>query len=492
MFKKVYILFMLFSVVLLGSCTVGPDYARPVTAADEADTFVNAADQRLVTDRIDPWWTHFGDPLTSELVREALENNNSLKAAAANVLKSKALLDRTHGTRLPDVSVSGNRTRTKSSFEFIGGQRFGSYITSYSGDASVSYIVDLFGGLKRAEQAAMADFLSAGATHEALTHAIVSQVVKARVQISKYQRLLNIAKANTKNWKTAFKIVERRYNAGLIGPLDVHLTKENLAASQSLEPQLAQSLILAAHSLDVLLGRRPAASELLPETLPQLPELGDIPAGLPAGLLDRRPDVRASEMQLASATEQVGISIAALYPSFNLTATGGYRSSEFSSFTRTGADVYSFIIGLSAPIWKGGQLRAQVDFSRASVKQAVANYADTVLVALREVEDALVKHQKLSERYRILKVRLAESLSAERLARQRYLRGLEGILIVLDTERRRRIAENLVVETASQLFNARIDLFLALGGDWAESRSAQRHNADNELGTTSDPGVTDG
>lgn len=490
MLNKAYILLLLALTVLLQSCTVGPDYARPETAANDV-TFVNAASQRLMTDRIDPWWTHFGDELTSELVREALEHNNSLKAAAANVLKSRALLAKSHGVRWPDVSVAGNRTRSKSSFEFVGGQRFGSYITGYSGDASVSYIADVFGGLKRAEQAAMADFLSAGATHEALTHAIVSQVVKARVQIAKFQRLLNIAKANTENWENALKIVERRYNAGLISPLDVHLAKENLAASKSLEPQLEQSLILAAHSLDVLLGRRPATSELLPETLPQLPELGDIPTGLPARLLDRRPDVRASEMQLASATEQVGVSIAALYPSLNLTATGGYRSSEFSSFTRTGADVYSFIIGLSAPIWNAGQLRAQVDFSRASVKEAVANYADTVLVALREVEDALVKHQKLSQRYKMLKIRLAESLSAERLARQRYLRGVEGILIVLDTERRRRVAENLVVETASELFNARIDLFLALGGDWEENRSAEQQNADNEPVTT-DPGVTDG
>jgi outer membrane protein TolC len=248
--------------------------------------------------------------------------------------------------------------------------------------------------------------------------------------------------------------------------LDVHLAKENLAASQSLEPGLEQSLILAGHSLDVVLGRRPATSDELPETLPELPELKETPAGLPAALLDRRPDVRASELKLAAATERVGVSIAALYPSLNLTASGGYRSSDLDSFSVGGADVYSFIIGLSAPIWRGGQLRAQVDFSKADVKLAVANYADVVLVALREVEDALVKQRQLAVRYKYLKVRLEEAVSAERLAGQRYLRGVEGILIVLDTERRRRVAENLLVETASQMFDARVELFLALGGDW--------------------------
>ncbi|MCK5563966.1 MAG: TolC family protein, partial [Planctomycetes bacterium] len=220
------------------------------------------------------------------------------------------------------------------------------------------------------------------------------------------------------------------------------------------------------HSLDVVLGRRPATSEMLPETLPELPELVAVPVGLPAALLDRRPDVRGSELQLAAATERVGVSVAALYPSLALTATGGFGSSELSNLTASNTDIYSAIIAITASVWKGGQLRAQVDFSKADVKRAAANYADTVLVALREVEDALVKQQKLAVRYKYLKVRLEEAVSAERLAGQRYLRGVEGILIVLDTERRRRVAENLVVETASQMFDARVELFLALGGDW--------------------------
>ncbi len=477
---------LVFLAVLMAGCTVGPDYVRPETAAGDS-AFVNAADQRLVTGGVGPWWRHFGDSLTAELVAEALANNNSLKAAAANVLKSEALLAKSHGVRLPDISASGGRTSSKSSLEIVPGTRTVSHTTSYTAGASISYIVDVFGGLKRAEQAAMADYLSADATHEALTHAIVAQVVKGRVQIAKLQRLLNIARANTQSWKDALEIVERRYNAGLTGPLDVHLAKENLASSQSLEPQLEQSLILAGHSLDVALGRRPATSEMLPETLPELPELGAVPVGLPAGLLDRRPDVRASELQLAGATERVGVSVAALYPSLTLTATGGYGSSELSNLAASNTDIYSAIIALTAPVWKGGQLRAQVDFSEASVKQAAANYAGTVLVALREVEDALVKQQKLAVRYKYLKVRYQEAVSAERLAGQRYLRGVEGILIVLDTERRRRVAENLVVETASQMFDARVELFLALGGDWGD----ENENINN-TGGSSESGVTDG
>ncbi|MBN1457754.1 MAG: efflux transporter outer membrane subunit [Sedimentisphaerales bacterium] len=499
MLKKPFILLLMTFFALLPSCTVGPNYSRPETVVDDIDSFMNAPQQThadTLADDIDPWWTHFGDPLTTDLVRQALKNNNSLKAAAANVLQSKALLDQSHGSRLPDITVSGSRAATKNSSPPIikKGRRIVSHSTAYAADASVSYIVDFFGKLKRTEQAAVADYLSAQATREALTHAVIAQVVKARVQIAKSQRLLNIARETTQNRRDALKIIERRYNSGLTSPLDVYLAKENLAASRSLEPQLEQTLILAQHSLDVLLGQRPDGSKLLPETLPELPDLEPIPMGLPAALLDRRPDVRSAELNLAAATERIGVSIAALYPDLTLTASGGYRSERLSKLTIADADVYSVIMSLSAPIWRGGQLRAQVDYSKAAAQQATADYADTVLVALREVEDSLVKQQKLQERYELLKKRLDEAIRSENLARQRYLRGVEGILVVLDTERSRRTAENLVVETASDLFDARVDMFLALGGDWDETEtdSENYQNANINMSDTSNPGAADG
>jgi len=485
---------MLLVTVLPVGCTVGPDYERPGTAADDIEAFVNVPDDPGLATDIDPWWTHFGDQLTTTLVRQALKNNNSLKAAAANVLKSKALLEKSHGARLPSISASGSRTKAKTSIELIPDQPTVSHSTAYAADVSVSYIVDFFGKLKRTEQAALADYLAVEATRQALTHSIISQVVKARVQIAKLQRLLNIAKDNTQNWENSLKIIQRRYSSGLVGPLDVHLAKQNLASARALQPQLEQSLLLAQHSLDVLLGQRPATSEPLPETLPELPELTAVPTGLPAALLDRRPDLRSTELQLAAATERIGVSIAALYPDLTLTASGGFRSSELSNLTAGNTDVYSAIIALSSPIWQGGQLRAQVDYSKAATKQAAANYAGAVLVALREVEDALVKQQKLQLRYEQLKTSLQEAIRAEKLAQQRYLKGVEKFLIVLDTERRRRTAENLVVETAAQMFDARIDLFLALGGDWEDEQntSSSQKNNKEEISDVSKPGATDG
>jgi outer membrane protein TolC len=246
----------------------------------------------------------------------------------------------------------------------------------------------------------------------------------------------------------------------------VYLARENLAAARALEPAIVERVKLAQHSLDVLIGQRPGALALLPDRLGALGEPEPIPVGLPAALLDRRPDVQAAELRLRAATERVGVSIAALFPDLTLSGSWGYLSNRFSMLTDPQNEVYSAIIGLAAPIFKGGRLKAQVDAAKARATGAAENYAGVVLVALREAEDALVRQQTLKERIDRLKERLTQALRAESLARQRYLRGVEKILIVLETERRRRIGENELIRTTGDLWNARVELFLALGGDW--------------------------
>jgi NodT family efflux transporter outer membrane factor (OMF) lipoprotein len=284
--------------------------------------------------------------------------------------------------------------------------------------------------------------------------------------------LLNIAHENIRSRKETLQIVERRYSQGLVPPLDVHLARENLADVTSLEPRIRQALILSQHSLDVLLGRVPASSEELGETLAELPDLSPVGLSVPASLLDRRPDLRAAEMQLAAATERVGVNVAAMFPDLTFSGTWGTRADSFRGLGFTEAEVYSLVMQLMTPVFAGGRLKAGVDAAEARVEQAAANYAQVILVAMREVEDSLVEQQLLTERLEQLKVRLVEATSAEKLARSRYQRGLEKILIVIDTEQRRRLAENEIALTMGNIYNARINLYLALGGDWRPSADA--------------------
>ncbi len=296
---------------------------------------------------------------------------------------------------------------------------------------------------------------------------MIATVINARINVATLQRRLAIARANTESQRKTLNIVERRYEQGLVGPVDIRLARENLAQLEAVEPVIELSLITARNALDELLARRPGSSDELPQTLEDLPDLGPVPIGLPAYLLDRRPDVRAAELMLRAANERIGVSIAQLYPDLNIIGNFGY-SSDFVEeiFQEDETEMYAVIMSLAQPIFRGGQIRAQIDAAEARYAELAANYAGIVLTAIREVEDALVTEQMLQTQLEHARVRFREAGAAESLSKQRYERGVEGILTVLESERRRRISEQEVTILKGQIWTNRVNLFLALGGDW--------------------------
>ncbi|UCE99739.1 MAG: TolC family protein [Planctomycetota bacterium] len=464
--RATYVVYIFF--VMLSGCMVGPDYKRPQTIADTAERYVYA-DNHLQdindSNNIGQWWERFGDPTTTKLVQQALTYNHDIQAAAARALQAQALLAEIRGQQLPDVSYNFGRSRGKNSFKFSD-TRFSIITTTFSQDISVNYIVDLFGKLKRQQRAAWAELLAAEASKRAIVNAVISNVVKARADIATIQRALAIANDNTTNWHKNLQIIERRYSRGLVGALDVRLARENLEASKAAEIVIELALAKAQNALDVLVGRQPGTGKELPQTLPELPDLAAAPIGMPALLLDRRPDVMAAELALEASNEQIGVSIAQLYPDLTLTGRYGFTADTFDDIFVDETEVYSAVFRLIQPIFKGGQLRARIDATKARYEELAAVYAKTVLTAVREVEDALVREQLLQQRLKALQLRLDEAVAAEKLARERYLRGIERLIIVLETERRRRIAENALNNIKGELWVGRVDLFLALGGDW--------------------------
>jgi NodT family efflux transporter outer membrane factor (OMF) lipoprotein len=464
-------LFVALTIAMLAGCMVGPEYSRPKTAADTPDGYFRAGEHSQdVNDfaDVDRWWERFGDPTTIVLVRQALESNNDLKAAAARVLQAQAALAETRGLLWPDVSYNLSRDRSKRSFNF--GGRFSVMSTTWSQDISVTYILDLFGKLRRSQRAAWADMLAAEANEQALINSMVATVIKLRVDIATIQRRLAIARANTQSREKTLEIVERRYAQGLVGPVDVRLARENLAASKAVEPVIELSLTTAHHALDVLLGRRPGTSENLPETLADLPNLEPVPIGLPASLLDRRPDVKAAESALWASNERIGVSVAQLYPDLTLTASVGRSADMWRDIWISETETYFALLRLAQPIFKGGQLRAQVDAAKARYAELAANYAGTILTAMQEVEDALVSEQMMQTQLGHAQIRLTEAKAAESLARQRYQSGVAGILTVLESQRRGRMAEEELTILKGQIWTTRVNLYLALGGHWDQEQ----------------------
>ncbi len=450
----------------VAGCTLGPDAERPQTAADTAATFVNAQNTATPATDLAPWWTRFGDPTTSELVELALENNTDLQVAAARLLEAEAAWGQSRSTLWPKVDYQVTGTRAKSSFVLPEMGRRTIYSTTYSDGISVSYQVDLFGKLKRTRQAAWANLLAEQAARTTVEHSVIAGVVRARVQVATAERAQEITTEIRTSWERTLATVERRYRSGLVGAVDLHLARENLASVRAAETQIAASVKKARHALDVLVGQRPGTGPLLPDTLPELPDLSPVPAGLPAALLDRRPDLLRSEMQLSAATYGIGAALADLYPSLTLTGSAGSSSDSLGDLLDVDSVVYNVVAGLVGPIFAGGARRAEIDAARARADAAGAAYAGVVLNALREVEDALVADEANQQRLEHTRRRLAEADSADSLARERYSRGVEAFLKVLETERRLRSAEEALITTRADTWNTRIDLFLALGGDW--------------------------
>jgi multidrug efflux system outer membrane protein len=454
--------------VLLSGCTLGPDPERPATAADQATAYTYSSDsgETVAGPEISPWWRTFGDGTTTELVEFALANNTDLQVAAARVLEAEATLRRVGGARLPQLDYGASASTQQMSFVLpnIGRQSIKS--TTYSYDLGVFWQADLFGRLKRTQQSSWASLLAEEAGREAVIHSVVAAVVRSRVLVATAAWALEINEQITSSWESTLKTVERRYRAGIADAVELHLARENLASARASEAVIAGQLEQARLALDVLVGRRPGSGIELPRTLPQLPELEPVPLGLPAELLDRRPDLRQAEMQLAAATYGVGAAIANLYPDLSLTGSVGASADRLNDLTIADGLVYNAVLSLVGPLFTGGQRRADVDIAKARGEQAAAVYAGAVLNALREVEDALVDSEASMLNFKHSDERVAEARAADRLAKQRYQRGVATLLTVLETERRLRLAEQAIISATSDVWNARIDLFLSLGGDW--------------------------
>lgn len=463
---------ILFSTVMVNACSLAPTYEAPETEQYTGDSFVQSASKDpLPTIESVSWWKQFEDPVIDSLVEQALENNLDIRIAAANVLETEALVRVATGRRWPEVgtSILGERSftgaSTGSSFS-PGADRL--YTTTYSVGANVSWQTDLFGRLRSAEKASIADWQASQTDRDAIIHTVIANVIRQRVQLAIARQRLYVAQDIVESRKHTLEIVNRRYSRGVgtTSAVDVRLARENLYSAEANIATLEQNVSLAQHALDILLGKKPGALFLTPQDLNELPQLNDAIAGVPAQLLDRRPDLRAAEFRVIASNERIGVALADLYPDLTITTGGGWRGDDISDLFSS-QSLFGRLLGeLTQTLFAGGRLRAEVDAAKARLETQANTYANSVLQAMREVEDALIQNHKLNERMAKVNQQVTEARLAEALSRDRYSRGVEQLLTVLETERRRQDAEDSLLRVEQDYWNARIDLHLALGGNW--------------------------
>jgi NodT family efflux transporter outer membrane factor (OMF) lipoprotein len=454
------------------ACVPSPARRLPGGAGVEVPGRWSSETDTVVESIRPDWWSEFSDPTLDEIIREALENNRDLQIAAAR-LDAAAAEARIAGANLkPMVDAGFNAGRSRQVFlgipiEIPGQKVLGSTTTSYGVSLNVAWEADLWGKLRAGKRAALSELEASRADLAGARLSIVGQTAKTWFALTETRQQVELAEETVESYRSTAERVESRYERGIRSSLDLRLTLSNLATAEASLELARDRLQRAARQLEILLGRYPAGALEGAPTLP--PPTSSVPEGLPATLVSRRPDLVAAEYRLAGADSRLVQARTALYPSFRLTASGGSTSKELDDLLDGDFSVWSLAGGLLQPIFQGGRLRAGVDLARSGSEQALAAYANVLLRAFGEVESTLASESILARREKALAVATEQSVAARKLAEDRYDAGLEGIVTVLDAQRRALSAESQLLLVRRSRLDNRVDLYLALGGGFGNT-----------------------
>jgi len=411
-------------------------------------------------DVVDGWLNAFGDPVLNALVDEALGNNLSLKAAVARYDQAVALARIGGASRWPSISLGGTAQRS------MGNNRQDPPTRSRSDrfdvGATASWELDLWGRARAQALSAEAGAMAAEADYQSFRLSLANLVVQAWFSAIERRQQEALALETLTSFEANLTTVEERFRRGMSPALDLRLTRANVAGARSTHMLQKRLADLATRQLEVLLGRYPSGTMELSAALPDLG--GPVPVGIPADLLLRRPDIDAASQRVVSSQAGLIESKRSLLPTISLTASYGRASSELEDLLKDSFDVWSLLGNITAPVFQGGRLRANVDLSDARLQEAVANYQNVGLIAFQEVESALNSEVYLRSQQGALELAAEESLGAQQLAEERYSRGLVEIITVLEAQRRAFNARISALAIKNQLLQNRLALYLALGG----------------------------
>ena len=449
-------------VLLAGCTTVGPDYEPPAAKTPEqwsTGAAATARDSAL----LNFWWEAFQDPVLSQLVTRAQADNFDVKQALARLREARAQRGIADAALLPSVTAGGSAGRTRT------GEDTGAGKTSerYSAAIDASWELDLFGGKRRAVEAADATWQAAGESLSDVRVSLLAEVALRYVEVRSSQQLIAIAEAGLAARSETFDIARWRNEAGLTTQLDVDQARVALEQVRAQIPPLRTSLHQSMHALAVLAGQPPGAlNEQLAAPAPVPTAPAAIAIGLPADLLRHRPDVRVAERKLAAQTARIGVAEAERYPSFPLTGSLGVEALSAGDLFSAGNLTAQAAARVAGTIFDGGAIRQNIAVQTARQEEALAFYEAAVLKALREVEDALVAHANGRMRRDALAEAVNAAESAFALARDQYTSGLTGFQTVLDTQQSLLSAQEQLAASEAGITSSLIQLYKALGGGW--------------------------
>jgi NodT family efflux transporter outer membrane factor (OMF) lipoprotein len=418
------------------------------------------------------WWTTLNDPELDRLVREAIDANLDLRLAALRLREARARRAAITG-QYPDINVAGDYSRQRISET---AQPFASVepgvlpfeFDLWQAGFDASWEIDVFGGTRRAIEAASADLAAGAEDQRDVLVSVVAEVARNYVELRGYQRQIEITQRNLETQRQTADVTRNQQQQGVATQLDVSRATAQASATEAEIPALENGQWQAIHRIAVLLGRQPGdlSAELsAPAPIP-VPSAEPIGVGVPSELLRRRPDIRRAEREIAAATARVGVAVADLFPRFTLNATAGVESSETHTLFEYPSCYFNLMPGVSLPLFDAGRRRAEIELRRARQEQSLVRYQQTVLRALSETEDAIVGLQTEQRRTASLRDSVAAYQEASELALDQYKQGLTDFLTVLEAQRNLYEQQNALARSEQAVTTDLIALYKSLGGGW--------------------------
>lgn len=449
---------------LLTGCVLGPDYHRP--AVDAPASFRGAAEANPGTLADLPWWAVFKDETLQALIREALTNNYDVRIAVARVEQARAISVQTHAGFYPQVGYEADATRGRNTSLGKAVINQGRTQSTFLGALEAAWEIDLWGRLRRLDEAARAQYLASEEAHRGVALVLVSATAQSYFELLELDRLLEIAQRSATSFDQSLTLFRQRLAGGIASKLETARAEAALASTAAVIPDLQRRITLKENELSVLLGRNPGAISRGPSLLQQ-PVMPEIPAGVPSTLLERRPDLREAEQALRSANAGIGAALGDLLPRISLTALAGGISADLSALTATGARTWSVGATVAGPLFQGNRLVGRYRQAEAARDEAELRYRQAALRAFQEVSDALTSRAQ----FEAMRVRQAQAVEAYReavmVSVQRYTAGRASYFEVLEAQQQLLPAENALAEIQLNQQLTVVTLYRALGGGWA-------------------------
>jgi multidrug efflux system outer membrane protein len=447
----------------VSGCMVGPDYRRPAVDIPQTWRF-EEKETREVADTA--WWEQFKDPVLNELIRIGLTENKDIKIAAARVEQFLGQFVTTRAALFPQVfagaTAGRDRVTERGPFPITPGTE--NPADNFQLFAGASWELDLWGKLRRATEAARADMLATEETRRGVILTLVASIANSYVNLRSLDKQLEISEKTAASRRNSYELFKLRFEGGIISELELSQIRSQYEEALANIPAVQKSIAQQEDALSILLGRNPGPiprGKTIDELAPPA-----VPAGLPSGLLERRPDIRGAEENLIAANARIGVAKALYFPTISLTGMFGWASTDLSDLFTGPAKTWNWAVPIAAPIFTAGAISGQVKTAEASTQEALVRYEQSIQNAFREVDDALIDRKRTTEQLEVQKKWL-ESLNVyARTARLRFDNGYTSYIEVLDAERSLFAVELQQAQTKGVLFQAMVNLFRSMGGGW--------------------------